>query len=150
MLTSATQVQEKFELRLLSDQHSNLVTNNKWEQWGLNKHLQVSVMAGLFEKFNGASNYFINHRSDPDPSLQVSKTLLCRMKSKEERLDLKALMAKQNVSPLSGEEGREQATHVVVGVLYGAEAFCVLSNDIDCNKESRKDAEENLSLLANK
>ena len=113
---------------------------------GLNKHLQVSVMAGLFDKYNGASNYVSDR---PSPS-HVTKTCVCRAKSREEHLDVNILV-RQKITPLAnaGEE-KKKATHVVVGVFYGAEAYCVFTHDLDEKEESRQQVEENLSVLADK
>ena len=144
-LASAMQVKETFELniwRLLSNQHSDFVICNKWEHMGLSKHLQVSVMAGLFDKYNGASNY-INDR--PSPS-HVTKTFACRTKTREQHLDVN-ILARQKIPPL---EEKMQATHVVVGVFYGAEAYCVFTHDLDGKKESQPEIEENLSVLVDK
>ena len=139
-LASAMQVKETFELRLLSNQHSDFVISNKWEYMGLNKHLQISVMAGLFDKYKGASNYV---NDQPSPS-HVTKTFACRAKTREEHLDVN-ILARQKIPSL-----KEQATHVVVGVFYGAEAYCVFTHDLDGKEESKPQIEENLSVLVDK
>ena len=103
---------------------------NSWQHMDLDKHLAVSVVAGLIDNYVGASNY-LNER--PNPS-QANQTLICRAKTKEERLDLQFLLCQEPPCiPRDGPGKRQgiKATHVVVGVDYGAEAYCVLTENLD-------------------
>ena len=143
-MASATNVKENFELRLLSDRHSDYQIKSKWDHTCLDKHLQVSVMTGIIDKFHGASN-FINDKTDAS---HVNRTFVCRAKSREERLNLQTL-ANPRISSLF-DFGEEKATHVVIGVFYGAEFYCVLSKDLNGDEESRKDVEDNLSELVHR
>ena len=141
-LESATQTVHSFELSFFGKQVSDNVIKNKWELMGLDKHLQVSVMSNILNPSIGASNY-ASDRSD------INRTLLCRTKSREERLDLKALVSQK--IPSIPADRKEEATHVVVGVYYGAELYCVLCNDLDENENCREEeAEENFSNLLTK
>jgi hypothetical protein len=119
---------------------------------GLDDHHQVSIVTGLINKFSGASNYL----NDPSSPSQVTQTLVCRTKSRKERLDVQTLL--QQMSPLrlpdsmDAEMELPKATHVVVGIVYGAEAYCVLSQDLghEADEEAREEAEKNLGKLATK
>jgi hypothetical protein len=120
---------------------------------GLDDHLQASIVTGLINKFSGASNYL----NDPSSPSQVTQTLVCRTKSRKERLDVQTLL--QQMSPLrlpdsmDAEMELPKATHVVVGIVYGAEAYCVLSQDLgshEADEEAHEEAEENLGKLATK
>ena len=132
-LQSATRTQSQFELRLLSSKHSDFILNSKWDLMGLDNHLQDSVMAGVIDKLDGASNYA---NDSSNPSAFTSQTLACRAKSKEEILDLKTLLRqKEPHLHCSKEDEKDEATHVVVGVFYGAQIYCVLTNDLGDEEE---------------
>ncbi len=114
----------------------------------LDEHLQASVVAGLIEKYQGASNY-VNDRWNP---AQATKTLRCRVLSKTESLHIKKLIESEVPFLLKDEQEmrKSEATHVVVGVVYGAEAYCVLTQDLNGKEEDPEDVEENLSRLSKK
>ena len=134
-LQSATRTQSQSEVRLLSSKHSDFIINSKWDLMGLDQHLQVSIMAGVIETFQGASNY-ANDSSNP---ALVTQTLACSFKSRGDILDLESLVSRdQPHLHCSNEDGKEEATHVVVGVSYGAEVYCVLTNDLDGDGESKE------------
>lgn len=150
-LTEATQVKAEFKLNLIRPDSK---FSNKWQHMGLDDHLQTSIVAGLIDKFRGASHY-VNDQMNPS---QATQTLVCRTKSRKERLDLPALL--QN-NPLrfsnSTEAGVDwslpKATHVVVGIVYGAEAYCVLTQDLgsqEADEDAREEAEENLGKFVTK
>ncbi len=143
-MKAATHTQYNFDLRIVGKEQSDYLISNKQDLIGLDKHLQVSVMASLFHEYLGASNYV---NDNPDPS-NVSQHFVCRIISREEGLDLKTLIS-QKMPSLTVDE-RKQATHVVVGVFYGAEAYCVLTHDLNGNDESRKTIEMDLSQLISK
>ena len=71
LLASATKVKKNFELRLLSDRHSDYQIKSKWDHTCLDKHLQVSVVTGIIDKFHRASN-FINDKTDPMSTARLS------------------------------------------------------------------------------
>ena len=113
---------------------------------GLDKHLQASTMAGLVSKYRGASN-FLNDKTN---SSQASRVVILRAKSRRESL----IFPTEAVTRLLEET---KATHVVMGVTYGAEAYCVFTQDLDNNfddeearEESRDEANKYLSNLATK
>lgn len=120
---------------------------------GLDDHLQASIVTGLINKFSGASNYL----NDPSSPSQVTQTLVCRTKSRKERLDLQNLLQQSPLrlpDSMDAEMELPKATHVVVGIVYGAEAYCVLSQDLgishEADEEAHEEAEENLGKLATK
>ena len=134
-MQAATRTQFQSEVRLLSAKHSDFIINSKWDLMGLDQHLQVSIMAGVIETFQGASNY-ANDSSNP---ALVTQTLACSFKSRGDILDLESLVSRDKPHlHCSNEDGKEEATHVVVGVSYGAEVYCVLTNDLDGDGESKE------------
>ena len=150
-LTEATQVKAEFKLNLIRPDSK---FSNKWQHMGLDDHLQTSIVAGLIDKFRGASHY-INDQMNPS---QATQTLVCRTKSRKERLDLPALLENNPLRfPNSTEAGVDwslpKATHVVVGIVYGAEAYCVLTQDLgsqEADEDAREEAEENLGKFVTK
>ena len=139
-LPSAIQVDDEFQLKIFSCVTSE--SFSKWEHMGLNEHLQASTVAGLIETYKGASLY-LSDRASP---AEATRTLVCRTISKTERLDLPTLL-NHNVTPV--DDGLPAATHVVVGVLYGAEIYCVLVQNIQ-DEDSRQKNEDKLSEISNK
>lgn len=115
---------------------------------GLDDHLKISIMAGLIDKFQGANNYLIMNQPDPT---RVTRTLTCRVSSKKVSLDLKEWLAKFiSLCPSNDEivNAQIEATHVVVEVIYGAEAYFVVSQDVnETDEDSREEAENYLSNL---
>ncbi|KZS05910.1 Uncharacterized protein APZ42_030888 [Daphnia magna] len=144
-IAGATWKDNRFTLKLKSPESGS--TKNKWENMGLKEHSQVSIMAGLIENHRGAAKYL----NDRDGLSEASQVLICRVKSRKLKLDFKTLIS-QNVPQLQdlGQETQSEKnpTHVVVGVTYGAEAYCVLVMESDEN--ARKGAEEFLSKIARK
>ncbi|KAI9556599.1 hypothetical protein GHT06_016389 [Daphnia sinensis] len=147
-IARATSRKDQFTLKIKSPDSGS--TSNKWENMGLNEHLQASVIAGLIEKYRGAGKY-LSDRSSPS---EVRQVLICRAKSRKVRLDLQTLI-NQDVpclvaSPEQVESSTSQTlpTHVVVEVTYGAEAYCVLA--LETEENAREDAEEYLSEIASK
>ncbi len=114
---------------------------------GLDEHLQASILTGLLDKLKGASHY-INDRSNSNS--QVTRTLICRTAIKKEHLDLPTLL-NHNVPNISLEGKLPDATHVVVGTAYGAEAYCVLAQDVkDEDEDAREEAVEFLAKVLSK
>ncbi len=109
----------------------------------LDTHLQASTLVGFVDKFRGASN-FLTDRTIPT---QATRNFICRTKSKKESLpsrfisDVARLLFKGEIKNTQISE----ATHVVVGVIYGAEAYCVLAQDLnERDQDDREDAEKKL------
>ena len=114
---------------------------------GLDEHLQMSTAAGIIDKYKGASNY-LNDRPGPAQAVRV---LVCHIKSKMECLDL-ATLINEDV-PRIEVDGKTKATHVVTGITYGAEAYCVICQELKGEKIDRdalEEAEENLSGIISK
>ena len=120
----------------------------------LDNHSLLSVMSGLVENYNGAANYF-NDRLNP---LQASRTIYCRVQSQEKHLDLEALLDRTLTKRFHGNPEMFEcmvpdATHVVVGVIYGSQAYCSLSNNLNVDKlvgGAREAAEDKLYKIATK
>ncbi len=141
-MASMTQTEEKFSLSLLRPDGED-----KWKHMGLDKHLQISIAIGLIESYSGASCY-LNDRLNP---MQASKTVVLRVESRNERLDFQSLIKKD--VPFIPEDGTTEATHIVMGVTYGAEAYCVLTKDLDSTIDDDKtprEEETKLMILATK
>ena len=143
-----TEVEEKFEMLLLPSPKDS----NKLEDTSIDEHSQASVLAGLINKLNGACSYLNDH---PNPK-KFNKTLTCRIKSREEKLNLRKLIS-QNVTrtPMTSTSKEmktkiPEATHIVVGVTYGAEAYCVLTQDLEDNSLSTLSKKLNDSLATKK
>jgi GTP-binding protein EngB required for normal cell division len=123
---------------------------------GLDDHLKATVIAGLIEKYRGAVGY-LNHRQGLE---QVSRTLICRISKWQENLDIGLPTLFNKKTPLNHGSGEDISpkseicpTHVVTGITYGVEAYCVLTQELNDNKkdeEAREAAEEYLSNIAAK
>ena len=89
------------------------------QSMGLDNHTAASVISGLVDHNQGASN-ILNDLPDPG---ETTVTLGWTLQSKQKLLDLKTLVD-QGIPPLpTGVAAESNVTHVVVGILYGAEAF---------------------------
>ena len=107
-------------------------------------------MTGLIE-----TSHFFCDISDPEE--EAGCVLSFTSQTKERNLNIHTLVD-QGISAYLIEEVDERhmsnATHVVVGIVYGAEAYCVLKQDLDSNneedEEARKEAQENVSNIAKK
>ena len=118
---------------------------NKWDHMGLDGHLKASTVAGLIDKYKGASKY-LNNRLNPG---QVTLTLVCRIVARKECLDWLKLPNELTISD-GQEEKMPDASHVVVGVVYGAEIYCAIADDFYGDEVARSEAEKNLSKLSSK
>ena len=155
-LTSAIRVDHEVEMKTVQV-HSDFSTK-KWEIMKIDHHMLASVFAdGFVEKFNGTSKYLQDQWS---PS-HVTQTLVCRVHFKKEYVE-NSILVKKGVPtlPLAACKRRldkkfytfAEATHVVVGIVYGAEAYCVLSKQVNGNEteQTRLEAEEYLSQITMK
>nr|CAH0108576.1 unnamed protein product [Daphnia galeata] len=140
------QCQNVFERELMYTGHSDTSStrNHKWEE--LDEHLQVSIVTGLIEnEYRGASNY-LNDRPDKQ---QITWTILFRAKTRKEmfkRLPVEWLIDPSNDDNVNNKENSD-ATHIVAGIVYGAEAYCVLSWELNGEEEDqdvREEARESL------
>ncbi|XP_057377823.1 uncharacterized protein LOC130699592 [Daphnia carinata] len=144
-IAEATSSDNRFTLKLKSPGSGS--TSNKWKNMGLEEHSQASIMAGLVENQRGATKYLI----DQDGFSEASQVLICRAKSGKVQLDYESLIS-QDVLYLQdfGQDKNRKInpTHIVVGVTYGAEVYCVLT--LESEENARKDTEEYLSKIASK
>ncbi|KAK4015789.1 hypothetical protein OUZ56_030760 [Daphnia magna] len=107
-------------------------------------------MAGLIEKYRGAAKYLSN-RASP---LEASQVLICRAKSRKVSLDLQTLMSQdvphlvESKNEVESSTSKTLPTHVVVGVTYGAEAYCVLA--LESDEDAQEKDQEYLSEIASK
>lgn len=117
----------------------------------LDEHSQASVVGNLIDEYCGASLYL----NDRWKETQATRTLICRIQTGRKFLDMATLM--RNEAPYFPTDEKEikklikssEATHFVVGLIYGYEAYCVITKDLDDDEEdSRKEEEERLSELA--
>ena len=131
----------RFKVRLLHSEDSDFKINTKI--LGLDDHLMASTMAGLIQP-NGASN-FINDQSNRE---EATLTFVWSGTSWEESYaDLKALVRQAKIDG----QPKSDATHLVVGVLYGAQIYCVMSKDVRKGDDNpRKEAKEDLMKIWNK
>ena len=131
----------RFKVRLLYSEESDFKINTKL--MGLDDHLMASTMAGLIQP-NGASN-FINDQSNRE---EATLTFVWSGVSWEESYaDLKALVRQAK----SDGQPKSDASHLVVGVLYGAQIYCVMSKDVRKGDDNpRKEAKEDLMKIWNK
>lgn len=139
----------KFELIVIRTDSKS----NKWDQMGLDEHLKASTVAGLIKDYRGASSYLTMER--PNSTYEATRLVKFKVKSKSKRMNVYAWV---NLWRIIGTENQECVrsfhqnlqgiTHAVVGVDYGAEAYCVLSQVFDEKKENRSQVEERLSWIA--
>lgn len=146
-LSSSVRVDKQFELTVECTESNG---SSKWEHMGLDEHLQASVIADLVGKYRRAANYL---KDTPSPS-EVTLVLVCRVKSKKESLDLETMVNSKHTKHLTADlNGKKHkatsATHAVVGVVYGAEAYCVLAQDLDGDGD-KVAAQNRLLNVANK
>ena len=124
-------------------------TSNKWENMGLDEHMQASTLVGLVDSSN--SKGAVNYLKDKANLSQVTRTLVCRTMSMAEYVDMQTIV-NHSVPPATDEqETMPKATHVIIGIVYGAEAYCILTKDFNkADPNSREDAEEFLSKISSK
>ena len=112
-------MKDEFKLKLMRPTGGNI-----WEQLGIDEHLQLSIASGLIDHNNGAGHYLNYAHQSNSPAI-----LILRIESREECLDLQNFLKK--VFPSISTDGTiVKATHVVVGVTYGVESYCVLTKDL--------------------
>ena len=110
---------------------------------GLNNHLRASHFAGLIDNVSGASKYL----KAPTSLAEVTHTLDCCVQSRMEYLDVAKLttLGVPQFPNLQDGNRMSEATHVVVGITYGASAYCVLTQEVDkTDMEAVKEIEEAL------
>ena len=114
---------------------------------GLNNHLRASHFAGLIDNVSGASKYL----KAPTSLAEVTHTLDCCVQSRMEYLDVAKLttLGVPQFPNLQDGNRMSEATHVVVGITYGASAYCVLTQEVDkTDMEAVKEIEEALLNIA--
>ena len=79
---------------------------------------------------------------------EATQILVCRIKSRKEKLNYSTLVSNYGKC-IESEALKLEATHVVVGVTYGAEIYCVLTQDFgnEDDQDARDEAEENLANI---
>ncbi len=147
-LTSIIRTSNRFniqQIRRLSEDFTN-----KCHQLNFNDHLKLSIIAGLIDKYEGASNYLIDRSSS---LAQTNEMLVCRVESKKVDLDLLELV-NDHIPRLPHDRVENiekrvlEATHIVISVTYGAEAYCVLTEKFD--GDNQEEVERKLSMMADK
>ncbi|KAI9559783.1 hypothetical protein GHT06_013789 [Daphnia sinensis] len=104
----------------------------KWDRLGIDDHLRSSIAAGIIDEFSGSSRY-LTDRCKPG---QGTRTVVLRMESRKD------LVHQEDIKSFCGFN---QATHLIVGVVYGAQAYCVVTHDLADVEE--EEAEEHLSKI---
>ena len=150
-MESATQVSGSEDVRTGWNTDAEFIENSKKDSLCLDNHLMASVITGLIEEYHGASNY-LNHLPNPK---EATVTIVCRSKSREEQLNLE-ILTNQSVPHLllhgNPEKQEFEATHIITGIFYGAEVYCVMSLELDGGGEDekeRKEAVDELSKIGN-
>ncbi len=122
---------------------------HKWQHMGLDVHLQASIMVGLFEteaeadKLRGASLY-VNEKCNPT---EVTRTFIFRLMNRKEHLDLPNFLKNK----VATDEKLSDATHIVVGIAYGAEIYCVLAQNVqDDDEDDREEMAEFLTRVSSR
>lgn len=138
-MTSLTQVHPEFKLKIKLPG----IESMKWENAGLDSHLQASHLSGLIDKFKGASTYL----NDSASSTQLTQVVVCRVKVRKEWLDMGTILEQHMASVEKSDH-----IHVVTGIIYGVEAYCVLTKDLgqEADENNREEAQEKLSVWATK
>jgi hypothetical protein len=117
----------------------------------LDEHSQASVVGDLIDEYCGSSLY-LNERWKVT---EATGTIICRLQTGKIFLDMSIFV--RNEGPYFPSDEKEirkfiqssDATHVVVGLVYGFESYCVISKDLDDDQDdTRKEEEEKLSELA--
>ncbi len=137
----------KIEEYLLEFNHSK--SYNKLEHMNLDEHSQASVVGDLIGEYCGSSLY-LNERWKVT---EATGTLICRLQTGKIFLDMSTLVQNEAQAHFPSDEKEfkksSEATHVVVGLVYGFESYCVIAKDLDDDEEeTRKEEEEKLSELA--
>ena len=116
---------------------------------GFNYHLWASHFAGFVDNVGGASEYL----KAPRNLAEITHILDCCVQSRKEYLDVVKLISEgvPYFPDLQDGNRMSEATHVVVGITYGARAYCVLTQEVDkTDKEAVKEIEEALFKKATK
>ncbi|CAL8366279.1 unnamed protein product [Boreogadus saida] len=105
--------------------------------------LQASFLCGLVE-IGGSAKFLSDSKNS---SNQARVTLKYKTTTKFKELSMNHIGRGNVEHPYVFESG--QATHVVTGILYGAQAFFVFDREVS-QKENRQDIEGNLKVLIKK
>ncbi|CAF1343475.1 unnamed protein product, partial [Didymodactylos carnosus] len=126
---------------------NNISTEDTFEEksamLGINAELKLSVLAGLV-KVSGAANY-VNDRKETE--LIERLTLKYSTTTRFDQLTMAHLGKKKTNHPEVFDQ--QIATHVVTGVLYGAEAFFILDRLIS-DSEDRTEVHGSVKAALNK
>ena len=117
--------------------------NEKSSALNVQASLKASLMGGLVE-VGGSAEYLNNKISS---SRQSRLTLQYKTKTKFEQLTMKQLGRNNVQHQYVFEQGT--ATHVVSGILYGAQAFFVFDRS-QSEKENKEDIEGNMNIMIKK
>ena len=99
---------------------------------GVEANLSVSVLSGLVE-VSGSAKYVDDRQSS---SKHARVTLKYKCTSKFQQLTMEQLATSKIQHPSVFE--KQTATHVVTGVLYGAEAFFIFDREVESSENHRK------------
>ena len=99
---------------------------------GVEANLSVSVLSGLVE-VSGSAKYVDDRQSS---SKHARVTLKYKCTSKFQQLTMEQLATSKIQHPSVFE--KQTATHVVTGVLYGAEAFFIFDREVESSENHHK------------
>lgn len=105
--------------------------------------LKASFLGGLIQ-VNGSAKYLNDSKTSKN---QVRMTLKYRATTKFQELSMDHLGRNNVKHPYVFDQGL--ATHVVTGILYGAQAFFVFDHEVS-EQETHQDIEGNLKVVINK
>jgi hypothetical protein len=116
---------------------------DKKQMLGIDDHLVMSLMGNMVTDYRGAAKYIDDHFE----TNQAAVCLHFRRKFRRDQVDPAAMV---QYDFLCNDRVLRQgaATHVVVGVTYGIQFFCVARHQIG-DTEQREDAEERLTCWMN-
>jgi len=100
--------------------HSADDSNEKKSRLAIDDHLLMSLLSNMIGDVTGASKYV----DDRSKAGQVGVCLYCRVKLRREEVDPQVMKHCEFVCH-DRVLRQGKATHVVVGITYGLEAFCV-------------------------
>ena len=107
-------------------------TTDKMSSLGVEGNLSLSILGGLIS-VNGSAKYVEDHKSS---SNHARVTLKYASTSKFQQLTMKQLATSNIQYPEVFDEGT--ATHVVTGVLFGADAFFIFDREVSQEENYRK------------
>ncbi|XP_036372061.1 neoverrucotoxin subunit alpha-like [Megalops cyprinoides] len=135
-LWELSKIQESIDVRTQRNTNFQVITSDSIEEKSssldVSASLKVSLLGGMIS-VKGSASYFNDSKSSKS---QARITLQYRTTTKFEQLTMSQL-GRQNIA-YKDVFDQGTATHVVTGVLYGAQAFFVFDREISSNEDMQK------------